>query len=175
MAQYQTTGYTNCREILDSLARLSQTIDTQAKQLSDKERLIGSPSDSPAFRNSLANDEKRLHDTVQQTTTLFKKLTTEVGSRRSDLSQEEKIQMTQVQKAMEQALKKYQQILKTLNEKRQQFQAAKQDTLIDFEQDNTDDVNKRLQMRSQMQVQKDRLRDQVEQQYVIEEAVENVQ
>ncbi|UJR28284.1 hypothetical protein I4U23_009532 [Adineta vaga] len=176
MATYQAT-YTHFNELVDTWTRHAQAIETQVKNLSEKARVLGTASDTVELRKRLDEDEQRLHGLAMKTKSILKELADEMTKRKKELSRNDLDMITKVKTAMNNALKHYEEVVTDVSKKRQQMPNPNRDTLIDFGNDNLneDDVNQRLQLQRQMQMNNDLLVRQNEEQFAIEEQVQIVQ
>ncbi|CAF0809471.1 unnamed protein product [Rotaria sordida] len=177
MSSYQTAPYTHFHELIDTWTKHAQSIETQAKNLSEKARVLGTPSDTPEIRTRLDEDERRLHNLATKTKTVLKELTDEMIKRKKELSRNDLDMVTKVKTAMNNALKNYEDVITSISKRRQQFQPTTNDTLIDLGNANLseDDIHQRLQLQQQMKINNNLLVQQNEEQFAIEEQVQLVQ
>lgn len=177
MSSYQTTAYTHIHELIDTWTRHAQAIETQVKSLSEKARVLGTSADTPETRARLDEDERRLHDLASKSKVILKDLANEMIKRKKELSKEDMNMITKVKNAMTTALQKYEKVVTDISKQRQQFQNPSNNALIDFGDDGgaSDDIHQFLQSQQQMRMQNDILMRENEEQFQIEEQIQEVQ
>jgi len=177
MASYQTVPYTHFHELLDTCTKNAQQIETQVKSLSDKARAIGTPSDTPETRARLDEDERRLHELANKTKTILKNLAEAMRTGKRDLSRDDCNRVAKIETAMNNALKNYQDVVTNVSKRRREFKNPDNNALIDFENDNfdEDEIHRSLQLQKQMRDKNDLLVRENEDQFQIEEQIQQVQ
>ncbi|CAF3565889.1 unnamed protein product [Rotaria socialis] len=177
MSSYQTAPYTHFHELVDTWTKYSQAIESQVKNLTERARALGTPSDTPEFRSRLDDDEQRLHTIANKTKTILKELVEEMNKIKKDLSRNDLDMITKVKGAMTNAMKSYEEIITSVSKRRQQFAHSSNNTLIEFgdSHGNEDDIHQRLQLQQQMKTNNSLLIQQNEEQFFIEDQVQIVQ
>jgi len=177
MTAYQSAPYTRFHELLDSWKKQPQIIETAVKNFTDKVRFVGTNLDNAEFRMALEADEQRLQNLAQQTKTLAKQLAQEKDANRKDLTKADLDVANRIESAVNIALKKFDDIIREVTRKRQQYPLGSTNRLVDLDDDNRmgDDIQQRLQLQQQMKMNNELLLRQNEDQYEVEQQVHHVQ
>jgi len=177
MVSYQTVPYTHFHELIDTCTKHAQAIESHVKSLSEKARVIGTPSDTSETRARIDEDERRLHELASKTKTILTNLADVVRTRKHELSRDDYNKVTKIETAIKNATKNYQDAITNISKRRQEFKIPNNNALIDFENDNSDDneFHRSLQLQKQIRDKNQLLVRENEEQFAIEEEIQQVQ